>query len=171
MPPAPSSAEDKKINRLLRAVIAANAVALVLIIAGMVMGGLALMTKINPPKVKVEDKKDALPGPMIDIPDSIYNLGEKDRYLKAEMQLELNTEGLKDQEITDYVNKVKKLYPLMQDAIINHISGKVYHEVVTPEGKEQLKEELRVKINDLLRSGDTSMDVVKEVIFTSFAVQ
>ena len=54
----------------------------------------------------------------------------------------------------------------MIDLIISEISGKTFREVSTPEGKEQLKEELRLKINEVLQKGE-----LKRIMFTSFAVQ
>src|SRR5678810_869557 len=136
-----------------------------MLLAAITIGGLLMMTKLNPKAVKIEDKS-GLPGPALKSDDHIYNLGEPNRYMKAAMTIEMNTAGMKEKEEIEFMDEVKRRDPYIRDLIISEVSGKTFREVSTPEGKEQLKEELRVKINALLSRGE-----VKEVMFTSFAVQ
>lgn len=165
MAPPVVSPEEKKQRRLLTTLVALNGVAIAMLLAAITIGGLLMMTKLNPKAVKIEESS-GMPGPSIKIEDHIYNLGESNRYMKAAMQLELNTAGMKEKEEIEFMDEVKRLDPHIRDLIISEISGKTFREVSTPEGKEQLKEELRVKVNALLSRGE-----VKEVMFTSFAVQ
>jgi len=151
---------------MLTSAIAVNGVSAVLLLAAIGIGVMLLMTKLNvrPPK-PVEDRR-ALPGPTMVLSDQVYNLGEMNRYVKAAIQVELSTEGLEGKELDGFVAEAKARLPFIEDLVIGELSGKTFREVSTPEGKEQLKEELRVKINALLDRGQ-----VKEVIFTSFAAQ
>lgn len=165
MAPPTISPEEKKLRRLLTTLVALNGVAIAMLLAAITIGGLLMMTKLNPKAVKIEDKS-GLPGPAIKIDDHIYNLGEPNRYMKAAMQIELNIAGMKEKEEQEFMEEVRRREPHMLDMIISEISGKTFREVSTPEGKEQLKEELRIKINAMLSRGE-----VKEVMFTSFAVQ
>lgn len=156
--------EEKRQRRLVHSLIAANVVTILLLLTGMTLGGLALMTKVNVPKPKADPR--ALPGPTFTINDQIYNLGEPNRYAKATFQLELSVEHKKEAEIQSFLEEFRKQLPAVQDLIITELSGKTYREVVTPQGKEQLKEELKLKINQMLFRGE-----VKDVMLTSFAVQ
>lgn len=123
-----------------------------------------MMTKLNP-KPEAKDEH-ALPGPSLEIYNQIYNLGETNRYMKMTMELELSTEGQDEEGMLSFQEEVRKREPQIRDLIIGEISGKTYREVSTPAGKEQLKEELRLKINSILSRGE-----LREVIFTHFAVQ
>ena len=65
-----------------------------------------------------------------------------------------------------FLEKVKKKESQIRDLIISEVSKKTFREVNSPQGKEQLKEELRLKISELL-----TPDELKRIMFTSFAVQ
>ncbi len=165
MAPPAVSPEEKKQRKLLTTLVALNGIAIAMLLGAITIGGLLMMTKLNPKAVKVEDKS-GMPGPTIKIEDQIYNLGEPNRYVKASMQLELGTGVMKEKEAVEFMDEVKRREPHIRDLIISEISGKTFREVSTPEGKEQLKEELRVKINAILSRGE-----IREVMFTSFAAQ
>ena len=163
-PAAPLTPEEKRQRRMLGTLVGLNVVTILMLVTGMTLGGLALMTKVNVAKPKPDPR--ALPGPIFPVSDQIYNLGEPNRYLKGTFQIELNTEGMKEAEIPPFLEEVRKRMPMIQDLIITDLSGKTLREVVTPQGKEQLKEELKLKINQTLMLGE-----VKEVMLTSFAVK
>jgi len=136
----------------------------VLLLGGFALGVSAMMTKLNP-KPEARDEH-ALPGPSLEIYNQIYNLGEPNRYMKMTMELELSTEGQDEEGMLSFQEEVRKREPQIRDLIIGEISGKTYREVSTRAGKEQLKEELRLKINSILSRGE-----LREVLFTHFAVQ
>ena len=158
------SPEEKRQRRLVQSLIATNIVTILMLATGMTLGGLALMTKVNVPRAKPDPH--AMPGPVFTVNDQIYNLGDPNRYAKGTFQIELNVEGMKEAEVQSFLEEFRKQLPAVQDLIITDLSGKTYREVVTPQGKEQLKEELKLKINHMLFRGE-----VKEVLLTSFAVQ
>jgi len=158
--------EEKKARRIVRSVIILNAVSAVLLLASIGVGVMLMMTKLNVRPPKPTEDKTKMPGPTLVLMDKVYNLGEISHYVKAAITVELDTEGLADKEVADFIVEAKARQPFIEDLIISEMSGKTFRDVSTPEGKEQLKEELRVKINALLDRGQ-----VKEVIFTSFAAQ
>ncbi len=80
------------------------------------------------------------------------------RFLKASMNLELSEEAL--------APEIEKKIPLIRDIVIRTLSSKTYEDVSTTKGKEQLKDELVTRINEVLRDG-----YVKNVFFTDFIVQ
>lgn len=164
MPPTPVSPEERSQRRLLGTLIGLNVATIVVVLAGFGLGVAAMMLK---PNVRAApDDPNALPGPEVGIPTQIYNLGEPNRYMKATLQLELETRDQDEKSIVDFRLEVNKRKEQIMDLLISEMSGKTYRDVSTPQGKEQLKEELRLKINALLSHGE-----LREVIFTGFAVQ
>lgn len=167
MPPTP---EDRKQRMLLRSLVGLGVSSLTLILAGFVLGYFILMMKLNP-KPKPIITKSELPGPIVHLSDQVYNLGEIDRYLKGTFELELNIEGMKDFDAKKLESEVKMRLPYIQDLVIGEISNRTYISVASPEGKERLKEELRLKINALLASHGLPLETVKQVMLTRFAIQ
>ena len=167
-PPAPQVApEEKKHRRLLTTVITLNAVSAVLLLAAVGVGSVLLFAKMNvKPHVEKKAPHEMMPGPSFKLDETVYNLGEPNRYARAAMEIELDVESMDEKATTEFMDEVRTRLPWIRDLIIGHLSGKIYRDVVTPEGKNQLKEELRVKINALLSHGQ-----IREVMFTSFAVQ
>ena len=164
MPPTPVVPEEKVQKRLIGILIGLSITSIVVVIVGFVLGMGALTLKPNVRSTAADEK--ALPGPMVGIPTQIYNLGEPNRYMKSTMELELDMRDQDEQTLAEFRMEVNARKEQIMDLIICEISGKTYRSVSTPEGKEQLKEELRLKINALLSFGE-----LKEVIFTGFAVQ
>lgn len=80
------------------------------------------------------------------------------RYIKVTMQLELsNKEGIEE---------VKQRMPQIKDAVITVLSDKTTEDLLTVEGKFQLKEQILTRVNILLQTG-----VVKNVYFVEFVIQ
>ncbi len=169
MPPTPT-AEDKKIKKMHTALVGVATASLVMVIAGFVLGYFILMMKMNPkPKPKVAESD--LPGPLVPMEDTVYNMGEADRYLKGMFVLELNIEGMKEFDAKRLESEVKMRVSYVQDLIIAEISNRTYQSVADPEGKERFKEELRLQINALLAEQGLPIDTVKKVLMTRFAIQ
>jgi len=80
------------------------------------------------------------------------------RYLKVEMNLEINGEELSPELDT------KK--PIFRDIIIRILSSKSLEEISTIKGKEKLKEQIVNELNMHLKDGK-----VKNIYFTDFVVQ
>jgi flagellar FliL protein len=98
-------------------------------------------------------------GETVELPPFIVNLaGEGGRYIKTVLVMQVSSKSVKD-ELTNRAPQIK-------DAIISVLSSKTPEEVLTPEGKLELKLELVKRMNQSLSSG-----VVTELFFTEFVVQ
>ena len=150
--------------RMLQAGVAVSAFGLVVLAVGITAASVSMMAKINPQKKKPGEVP--LPGPTVTITDQVYNLGEPNRYLKATILLELASDNKSEKQNATFLEEVRKREHAVRDLIIREVSGKTFREVNSPQGKEQLKEELRLKINAVLQKGE-----LKRIMFTSFAVQ
>lgn len=149
------------------------AAALILLLAG---GGGAYYFLIAKPhqeelkKKKEEESKaaalikpvpeDAEIGPMVEIKEFVVNIIGEDspHYVKASLSLEL------DKETT--LDEVNKRMPQIRDAILLLIGNKTFDELQDLQGKNQVKAELKSKINSFLKTGK-----VKNVYLTDFVVQ
>jgi flagellar FliL protein len=156
--------DGKGFNRLLQLAVVVNLASVLLLGVVLTLGVVMIRARLNP--VKKEVKEVSLPGPTVAISDQVYNLGEPNRYLKASMLLEMNSEKKSDKEMAGLNEEVKKRESQIRDIVIRVISGKTYREVNSPQGKEQLKDELKTRINEVLARGE-----IKRILFTSFAVQ
>jgi flagellar FliL protein len=88
---------------------------------------------------------------------NLYNEGSS-RYLKTTINFELSLEELSAEMDT------KK--PLIRDIVIKTLSAKTYEEISTIRGKENLKDEIVSKVNQVLTDGQ-----VNNVFFTDFVIQ
>ncbi len=113
-------------------------------------------------KSKEEKKEKTLPKHTVELDEFVVNLADGSHYAKVTLALGIEKplgggEGGKLQP---------KLLAPIRDAIITVLSSKSMKQLVSGEGKEKLKKELKEKLNELL--GD---EVVKEVYFTSLTLQ
>ncbi len=113
---------------------------------------------------QVEKKEDKKPvsdtmGHIIMLEPFIVNLsGSGLNYLKVEIGLELSNLEV-EKEITS-----KK--PHIQDSIILLLSTKSFDDISTGQGKLVLKDEILIRLNNILRTGS-----IRNIYFTSFIVQ
>jgi flagellar protein FliL len=80
------------------------------------------------------------------------------RYLKVTLHAESNRE--KESE------EIDRRLPQLRDAVLTILSSKNYKDIITAEGKSALREEIKLKLNQLL-----SGVKVENVYFTEFVVQ
>jgi flagellar FliL protein len=88
---------------------------------------------------------------------NLYNEGSS-RYLKTTINFELSIPELSAEMDT------KK--PLIRDIVIKTLSAKTYEEISTIKGKENLKDELALKVNQVLTDGQ-----INNLFFTDFVIQ
>ena len=88
----------------------------------------------------------------------IVNLQVKGSFLKTDIQLEFASE--------EDMKSAEKEVPRLRDTIIQILSSKTASDILTSEGKEKLKDELRQSVNGLLGG-----EKVVEVYFTEFIIQ
>ncbi|MRJ02203.1 MAG: flagellar basal body-associated FliL family protein [Epsilonproteobacteria bacterium] len=95
-----------------------------------------------------------------DVGTFIVNLQDKDadRYLKITIVLDAQDEKVK--------SELEKRLPQVKDAITTLLFTKTSQELRTPEGIEELKEEILKRVNAILPIGG-----VKNVYFTEFVIQ
>lgn len=99
-------------------------------------------------------------GQMYPMDQFIVNLYSESgsRYLKTSINFELAGEELAMELDT------KK--PLIRDIVIKALSAKTYEEVSTIKGKENLKDEIVLNVNEIISDGQ-----IKNLFFTDFVIQ
>lgn len=109
---------------------------------------------------KTEAGKKADEGVMFPVEPFVVNLNDQagNRFLKVSLQLELSNPVL--------LEKGKAKGPQIRDAIITLLTSKTSEALMSPEGKLQLKDEINIRVNQIL--GENS---VKNVYLTDFVMQ
>ncbi len=107
-----------------------------------------------------KDAKAEIPAPILPLETFIANLSDEggSRYLKATFQIEFQGTAVPP-EVTPRLPKIR-------DLLLTLLSSKSFDDVRTPEGKQQLREEIIARVNQVIER-----DVVKAVYFTEFIVQ
>ncbi len=134
------------------------------LVVGILLGAVVAFgaSKMLLGKSKEEKKEKTLPEHTVELDEFVVNLADGSHYAKVTLAIGIEKplgggEGGKLQP---------KLLAPIRDAIITVLSSKSMKQLVSGEGKEKLKKELKEKLNELL--GD---EVVKEVYFTSLTLQ
>ncbi len=151
--------EPKKSNKMLFIIIG---VVGLLVVGG---GGFFAYTKfLAPPPVEEEEampqEKPEAVGEMFSMKPFVVNLADPKgkRYLKIKMSLELET--------PEALERITKLEPKLQDIVIMMLTSLSFEEVMTPEGKLRIRDELQERFNQVTRP-----DKVTHIYFTEFVVQ
>ncbi len=99
-------------------------------------------------------------GPMYPMDKFIVNLYTEgsDRYIKTAINFELDSPELSAEL------DLKK--PLIRDIVIKTLSAKTYEEISTIRGKENLKDDIVMQVNQVLSDGK-----VNNIFFTDFVIQ
>jgi len=137
----------------------------ILILGG---GGFFAYTKFLAHKPAIEEvasqeaKKEAPPviGEMLVMEPFVVNLADPKgkRYLKVKIELEL--------ESKEAVDKATKVSPKLRDMVIMMLTSLGFEEIMTPEGKIRVRDELLERFNEIMRP-----DHIKNIYFTEFVVQ
>jgi flagellar FliL protein len=110
------------------------------------------------------EKKDAKDGATPDantvVESFTVNLAgnEGNHYAKVDIAIEVANDFVKDELL--------KIKPKVRDFIVIMLSSKSYDQIMSADGVEFLREEIRNKINGYLTKGE-----VKDIYFTNFIVQ
>jgi len=86
----------------------------------------------------------------------------KARYMQVGLEVSVSNEKA--------FASVKKHMPVIRNEIVLLLSGQKYEEMVTPDGKEQLRAELIETINNILKQHKVK-DGIDNIYFTSFVMQ
>jgi len=158
---AAEEGEPKKKSKMMLFIILGVAV---LLLGG---GGFFAYTKFFAPPPPEEGAEPVTPeelapevGEMFPLDPFVVNLSDPKgkRYLKVKITLEL--------ESADAVERVTKMVPKLRDMVIIMLTSLTFEEVMTPEGKIQIRDELLDRFNQILRP-----DRVLNIYFTDFVVQ
>jgi flagellar FliL protein len=100
------------------------------------------------------------PGGLLALEPFIANLADDGgrRYLKATFQVDFGT--------AEVPAAMQARLPQTRDLLLTLFTSKTFEEIRTPEGKQQLREEIIARVNQVL-----DRDLAKAVYFTEFIVQ
>jgi len=143
---------------------------LLLIIALLVVGGggfIAYIKLIAPGHVShgakqpeaQKNSQDTI-GEMYPLEPFTVNLADPKgkRYIKIKIELELDTPDAKE--------RLEKAIPKIRDTVIVMLTSLSFEEVMTPEGKIRIRDELLVRFNQILKP-----ERLRNIYFTEFLVQ
>lgn len=137
--------------------------AIVLLLAG--GGGFFAYKKFMVPPPPPEDTphKAELPEPvgeMVTLNEFVVNLADPKgkRYLKCTISIEVAK--------PEAVERIQKIEPKLRDIVIMLLTSLSFEEVMTPEGKIRIRDELLERFNQVVRP-----DKLTHLYFTNFVVQ
>ncbi len=141
------------------AVVAIGVIVAVLFLTGIIGGGKKAAHGPENPAHAAKPAEPEAPKATVDLDPFVVNLAdvEQARYLKVKMVIELTSENLKPQ--------MEKLKPKIQDTIILLLTSKTYDQIRDGKGKLKLKQELTLRLNEILGT-----NAVGDVLFTEFIV-
>lgn len=165
--------EKKKSNLILFIVIGVLVLLLVIIgiVVMMMMGGDEQQTTeqatANAPKEGAEAKAKSKTksnlmtlGPLFPLDQVIVNLLSQSgrRYLKVSISFEMSNPKMQPE--------LDSKKAVIRDIVISILSSKTLEEISTSKGKEKLKDEIMVKVNEIIVDGE-----IKNIFFTDFVIQ
>ncbi len=159
---AEETEEKPKKKKLLLFII----IGVVILLAG--GGGYLAYTKYMLPDPAIAEaeaekaKKEAINavGEMFELQPFVVNLADPKgkRYLKLKITIEL--------ESAEVLEKAEKAKPKMRDMVIMMLTSLTFEEVMTPEGKIRVRDELLERFNHVMRPSR-----IKNIYFTEFVIQ
>jgi flagellar FliL protein len=105
-----------------------------------------------------DEKTKGLPPAVLPLETFIVNLQVKGSFLRTTIQLEFADPQLP--------HTIENDIPKIKDAIIRTLSSKSSSEILSAEGKDKLRGELRDSVNDMIGAEE-----VTQVYFTEFIIQ
>lgn len=138
---------------------------LVAIILLLGVGGYFLFAKSgNSAYAESEPETPKYPAETVELPEFIVNLADKGRphYLKATIVIEVR--GPESHE------KVKHFGPYIRDRMLSTLSKQNYQDLLTQQGKDQLRTELLHCTQQVLNRDEDSELEVSDILFTSFVM-
>jgi flagellar FliL protein len=154
---------------------------IIMIVAGLAIGagatfGATQMLGLGKPKDAEAHKEPPAIGIMLPLRERVVNLADSGmmRYLKVAVTLEVKDHTLKEPpKGEEYKKKQEHLavemkghLPQIEDQVTSILSSKTSAELMSAEGKQKLKDEMKEKLNKALHE-----ELVMGVFFTDFIVQ
>jgi flagellar protein FliL len=137
---------------------------LIVLLAG--GGGFFAYTKILTPQEKEgaaaanSGRPQQIMGDLFSLEPFVVNLSDPKgkRYLKVQVEIEM--------EAPEAVGRATQATPKLRDMVIMMLTSLTFEEVMTPEGKIRIRDELLQRFNQVLRP-----DRVVNIYFTEFVIQ
>ena len=136
---------------------------IIVAVCGAALGGWwYYKSHISTPFLKKEAKQQPIKVDRVFWPVNsiIVNLMDNngERYLKITIQLELSNK--------ECISELNSLKPEIMDSLLGVLSSKRYKDIATLAGKQRLKDEIAVRLNNYLTKGQ-----IVKVYFTEFVIQ
>jgi flagellar FliL protein len=106
--------------------------------------------------------QDSPPG-VVELESFLTNINDPsgERYCKLTIKL-----AVVPADTVDTIGKDALLLARMRDQVLTVLSGKTFHELSDPKGKEAFREDVRVRLGELLTVAE-----IQQVLFSEFVVQ
>lgn len=149
--------EEKPSNKKGKNLLLIIIIAVVAIVGGIIAYVILLKPAEDKVAIKEEKKVEVV---MFAMEPFVVNLTDpaRVRFLRVSLYLELAGPAVAE--------KAKARTPQIRDAIITLLTAKTHGELIHPEGKLQLKDEINIRINQILGE-----NAVRDVFLTDFVMQ
>jgi flagellar FliL protein len=140
-------------------------VAGIVIVAGGVTFGLMKYLRSAGTAAAAEKVKKETVESTLNLDPFLVNLADKEavRFVKVTFRLGLSVD---EKEVEEKLSKNNVFLAQIRDSIISLLTSKTSEEILTPEGKEKLRQEVQTRVNAFLSKGR-----VMEVYIVDFVVQ
>ncbi|MCL5256773.1 MAG: flagellar basal body-associated FliL family protein [Chloroflexi bacterium] len=139
--------------------------------------GLPLITAAAKGAAQDTPTPEAVAGITYSSQERVFNLADQDsfRYLKAQIVIEFELPGVNPDSLVGeaYTQKQAEFQsehvaelPRIEDAITSVLTSKTSQELITSDGKEKLKTELKSVIGGIIKENK-----VRDIYFTQFIIQ
>jgi flagellar FliL protein len=139
-------------------------VAVIVVVAGGATFGILKYLRSAGTAVAAKVKKESVES-TLNLDPFLVNLADKEatRFVKVTFRLGLS---LDEKEVEEKLSKNNVFLAQTRDAVISLLTSKTSEEVLTPDGKEKLRQEVQTRVNAFLSKGK-----VMEVYIVDFVVQ
>ncbi len=150
--------EPKKKSKVMLFIILG--VVLLLAVAGGFFAYTIFMAPADKAAEQPKEEEINVVGEMVTFGEFVVNLSDPKgkRYLKCKISIEV--------ESVEAAERVKKIEPKLRDIVIMLLTSLAFEEVMTPEGKIRIRDELLERFNQAARP-----DRIRNLYFSDFVVQ
>lgn len=151
---------------MVRALLYIAAALVLIIVSGTIAYVVARRVGATPATDKASPMLDTKSKPLLYFEMQSFSVNTSDtdeaHFLKLTLQLGYQAEGAASSEIQAELSQRR---PELRDIVIRIIGTKSYSEMLTQENRDELREEIRRRINSVLQRGS-----IQKVVFTEFVL-